>query len=530
MDLALIFIYFESMNTMPRPKAYSYLRFSTPEQMRGDSFRRQSHMAQQWASRNGVDLDDNLTFQDLGVSAFKGANAETGMLREFQEAVRAGAIAPGSFLLIENFDRLSRDAARKAMRLLEDICEMEISVVTLSDGRVYTNESLSGDPLSFMMAFMVMIRANEESATKSRRLAQAWKEKRRLAASGTSPMTSVAPAWLRLDQARAVYDVVEDRAEVVRRMFAMTLDGVGQHQIAETFNREGIAPFGRGKYWHRSYVKKVLENPAVIGTFTPHVMDRTGTKKKRVAQSPITNYYPAVVMESVFHDVQAQRVGSLQVARQGGKHPIANVLAGLAQCPDCGSTMTRVAKGPRGGKAKLVCTRAKTGAGCRYHGVGVDDVEHALAENIGWLLAHAPAGDNDLDDQVEQARSNLAGMDEALANVLEAISNGASGPTINSRLSELEEEREALASHVASLVEQQSANTGKLVERRLADLEDALTLRPQAEWMPEDRALANSHLRQVLTAVVVNYRSGSLEMKWKHGGTSSVPFGFPMDA
>ncbi len=158
----------------PKPKAYSYLRFSTPEQMRGDSFRRQSMMAQQWAVRNGVELDERLTFQDLGVSAYRGANAETGMLGEFLEATRAGMIEGGSILLIESLDRLSRDTARKAIRLLEDICDLGISVVTLTDGRVYTANSLNDDPMAFMWAFMVAMRANEESATKARRLGQAW--------------------------------------------------------------------------------------------------------------------------------------------------------------------------------------------------------------------------------------------------------------------------------------------------------------------------------------------------------------------
>jgi DNA invertase Pin-like site-specific DNA recombinase len=237
---------------VPQSKAYSYLRFSTPEQMRGDSFRRQSTMAQQWAARNDVELDEKLNFQDLGVSAFKGANAATGMLGEFLAAVRVGMIDQGSFLLIENLDRLSRDAARKAMRLLEDICELGISVVTLSDGKVYTDENLSSDPISFMMAFMVMIRANEESATKSRRLGQAWKEKRRKAEEGSVPMTAVAPAWLELDRAQGSYSVLEHRATVVRRIFSMTLDGSGQHQIADTFNREGLATFGRAQFWHRS--------------------------------------------------------------------------------------------------------------------------------------------------------------------------------------------------------------------------------------------------------------------------------------
>jgi hypothetical protein len=65
-------------------KAYSYLRFSTPEQMKGDSHRRQSTRAQEYAVRNHLDLDDKLTFHDLGVSGYRGKNSETGMLAEFR--------------------------------------------------------------------------------------------------------------------------------------------------------------------------------------------------------------------------------------------------------------------------------------------------------------------------------------------------------------------------------------------------------------------------------------------------------------
>lgn len=57
-----------------RPKAYSYLRFSTPEQAAGDSRRRQTELAEKFAKAHDLALDDQLTFHDLGVSAFSGAN------------------------------------------------------------------------------------------------------------------------------------------------------------------------------------------------------------------------------------------------------------------------------------------------------------------------------------------------------------------------------------------------------------------------------------------------------------------------
>ncbi|MGO4509001.1 hypothetical protein AB4Z51_18475 [Bradyrhizobium sp. 2TAF36] len=52
------------MDAQQQPKAYSYKRFSTPAQEQGDSLRRQTKMAQDWASRMGVPLDTELNLTD----------------------------------------------------------------------------------------------------------------------------------------------------------------------------------------------------------------------------------------------------------------------------------------------------------------------------------------------------------------------------------------------------------------------------------------------------------------------------------
>jgi DNA invertase Pin-like site-specific DNA recombinase len=95
-------------------KAYSYLRFSTPDQQQGDSFRRHTKLAKVYATQHGLELDDQLTFQDLGISAFRSQNAKTRALRSFLEAVESGAIEPGSYLLVESLDRISRDSMIEA--------------------------------------------------------------------------------------------------------------------------------------------------------------------------------------------------------------------------------------------------------------------------------------------------------------------------------------------------------------------------------------------------------------------------------
>jgi len=98
--------------------AYSYLRFSTPDQAAGDSRRRQMAMAEKYAAEHHLKLDLSLSFRDLGVSAYRGQNAREGALRAFLDAIEHNLVPPGSFLLIESLDRLSRDRILAAQSLL----------------------------------------------------------------------------------------------------------------------------------------------------------------------------------------------------------------------------------------------------------------------------------------------------------------------------------------------------------------------------------------------------------------------------
>jgi hypothetical protein len=56
--------------------AYSYLRFSSPEQAKGDSVRRQMELRDGWITRNGIILDTSITLRDEGISGFSGKHRE----------------------------------------------------------------------------------------------------------------------------------------------------------------------------------------------------------------------------------------------------------------------------------------------------------------------------------------------------------------------------------------------------------------------------------------------------------------------
>jgi DNA invertase Pin-like site-specific DNA recombinase len=156
------------------PKAYSYVRFSTPEQQRGDSFRRQTEAAKVYAQEHDLELDGSLELHDLGVSAFRGANIRGGALGRFRRAVEDGEVAEGSYLLVENLDRFSRANPWEALPLFQDIVNAGITIVTLQDRKVYSSETLRENRFLILESIFTMIRANEESETKAKRVHEAW--------------------------------------------------------------------------------------------------------------------------------------------------------------------------------------------------------------------------------------------------------------------------------------------------------------------------------------------------------------------
>jgi len=159
-------------------RAYSYIRFSTPEQLKGDSLRRQLALTADYCKRRKLALDDTLNLRDLGVSAFRSGNAETGALASFLKAVELERVPKESVLIVENLDRLTRDEVGKALSLFISILDAGIHIVTLQPEVEYTKKSIN-DISIILQAVLQLFLGHEESAKKSKRLTHAWDTKRK---------------------------------------------------------------------------------------------------------------------------------------------------------------------------------------------------------------------------------------------------------------------------------------------------------------------------------------------------------------
>jgi DNA invertase Pin-like site-specific DNA recombinase len=433
-------------NMAARPKAYSYLRMSTDLQLKGDSRRRQLEASRLYADKNDLDLAEDAQLEDIGISAFKGANVRDGALGRFLKAVKLGLVKPGSYLIVESLDRLSREKLLPAQALFLSIIQAGINLVTLMDGRLYrANQADLGD---LIMSLVIMSRAHEESQIKSQRISAAWQNKRALAAQ-SRPMTKICPAWLKLSGDRKAYEVMPDRAVIIKQIFEDAAGGVGMYSIARQLNRSSIPAFVGRNGWHQSYIAKVLANRAVFGEFQP---SKTIDGKRSPDGSPIPGYFPTIVTEDLFYRANLSK-SERKVTGKGRKGiGYTNLFTGLASCAYCSSRIVFENKGngPKGG-SYLVCDSAKRNRGCKATRWRYADFEASFLGfveeiDIGSIIrADANAESRkQLSDELDALRGELASVDSLMEKTFDVLAAGGPVEFVTGKLNELKDKQSRL--------------------------------------------------------------------------------------
>lgn len=435
-----------------KPRAYSYLRMSTDLQLKGHSRQRQLEASKAYAEEHGLELADDAQIEDIGISAYKGANVRDGALGQFLAAVKAGSVERGSYLLVESLDRLSREEILPAHTLFLSIVQAGINLVTLADKRVYRAKTTN--LVDMITSLVIMERAHEESKTKSMRVGAAWKNKRAKAAEG-QPMTARCPAWLRLSSDRQTYELIPERVEIVRRIFADSAAGLGMYSIAARLNKAGMPAFVGKNGWHRSYLAKTLENRAVIGEFQPHVK----VDGRRVPEGePVAGYYPAIISEDLFFKAQHSR---LQRKSGGGgrKGPgYTNLFTGLACCAYCHSSIVFENKGSgtRGG-TYLVCGNAQRGRGCSATRWRYQDFEASFLAFVQELdlesivnASSDAAKRKTIEDELLAIRGELSSTKELMEKTYAVLSAGGPPEFVAGKLNELTAKQSELSQRLAS--------------------------------------------------------------------------------
>lgn len=435
-----------------KPTAYSYIRFSTPEQLKGDSLRRQIELSEAYAEKHGLSLDKSLTIRDLGVSAFDSSNISKGALGVFLQAVKEKRIPEGSYLLVESLDRLSRAQVLTALKIFISILDEGIVICTLTDGMQYSKESVDRNFSELLISLTIMSRAHEESKMKSIRLSSVWKEKRNKLAD--TKFSAQCPYWMTLDKANNEFKLKKQHVDVVNYIFELAASGMGNYAIVRRLNTEGVKNFGRVDYWSTSSVQALLNNRAVLGEFQPH----TKINKKRVPDGElIKDYYPAVVSEALFYRVKESRKEKVLKNSAGAKGATySNLFSGFCKCAYCGGTMNYFNKGGKRPSSHhwkyLICANGKNGLGCDTTHVQYDSFEKALIESLSSQLDLSKILNDDSNAKKAQLQSThyeISGRLEEtrrqLAKITDLMLESDLPRTFIAKASELEMQQDELA-------------------------------------------------------------------------------------
>lgn len=171
------------------------------------------------------------------------------------------------------------------------------------------------------------------------RVGGAWSEKRRKAITDGKPMTRKLPGWLQLTDGKIT--IIPAKRATVERLFRLAADGNGVNAIASLLNSEKVPTLGaQGKRsataWTATVVYHVLTSRATIGEFQPHV--GRGRDRKPFGE-PLKNYFPAVVSQRLFWEVQQGLAGRGRTFK-GKRGNRINLFAGILKDARSGSTFT----------------------------------------------------------------------------------------------------------------------------------------------------------------------------------------------
>ena len=317
-----------------------YERLSRDDELQGESnsISHQKQMLEEFARRNN--LPNPRHFTDDGVS---GTRFDRPGFLAMMEEVEAGRVEA---IVIKDMSRLGRDYL-KVGQVMEILRQRGVRLIAINDGV----DSLKGDD-DFTPFRNIM---NEFYARDtSRKIRSVFKSK---GMSGKHLTGTVIYGYL-WDEKREHWLVDEEAAEVVRRIFSLTMEGYGPYQISKLLSEakveipavhlarfdEGVNrtkpvkdPYG----WGSSTIVSILKKREYLG-HTVNFKTRKHFKDKKshyVDESEWTifeNNHEAIIDQETFDNVQRVRGNARRYPDGFGE---AYPLTGLMYCADCGGKM-----------------------------------------------------------------------------------------------------------------------------------------------------------------------------------------------
>ena len=394
-----------------------YARVSSDRQKEQHTIESQTAALHAWAKELGYTVLPEWVFEDDGYS---GAFLVRPGLDRIRDLAAEGQL---ELLLIYSPDRLSRKYAYQVL-LLEELARHGVEVRFNKAPQADTPEE------RLLLQFQGMIAEYERAqiAERTRR------GKRHRARGGSVNVLSGAPYGYRYvrksESSEAYYEVLENEAGVVRRVFALYAEeGLSINAIARWLNDQAVATRRGASRWCRSTVWAMLRNPAYRGTacfgkteraerqrITRPLRQRGGycsrssASRERPREEWIEIPVPALVSEEQFALAQEQLERNKRHSPRRTREP--TLLQNMLVCKRCGYAYYRTAT--RTSKRKLYYYRClgsdnyryANGRVCESRPVRQDALDEVVWDSVMELLQDPTLIQTEIDRRIEVARES----------------------------------------------------------------------------------------------------------------------------
>lgn len=306
--------------------AYSYVRLSSKRQTKDTSTgqTRQLEKADSVCKEKGWQLSTK-TFQDLGVSGFKGKNRLQGALSEFIKLAKSGKLGESGtvVLLLEGFDRFSRQNIDEAEPAFLDLLKCGVDIHVSLINKTFTKDHTK-DLASRIEILVAIKQAHDFSALLSSRIKSTQDLRDKKINSGQVIRTCNVPRYYAFDETGKSY-IQTPAAEVVKRIINEYLSGTSLYGISQKLNTENVPCIGykRRVKWSRMTIRGILKTPALYGVHKGN-----------------ENFFTDPICDKDTFD----RIQVLLKQNSGNRgrfgSDFVNMFRGIAKCPECKGSMS----------------------------------------------------------------------------------------------------------------------------------------------------------------------------------------------
>lgn len=194
--------------------------------------------------------------------------------------------------------------------------------------------------------------------------------------------------------------IVQEEAEVVKRIYREYIEGASLLQIARSLEADGILTAANKAKWRPETLKKILQNEKYIGDA---LLQKTYTvdflSKKRVVNNGIVpqyyveNSHEPIIPREIFMQVQEELVrrANLYTGKDGKKRVYSSryALSSIVYCGECGEIYRRVHWNNRGCRSivwRCVSRLEEKGSDCCSPTVKEETLQNAVVKAINETL------------------------------------------------------------------------------------------------------------------------------------------------